>query len=365
MLQTRKSNPAVPREVIEECLQNKCLKTLEFMIQNDVIDVVPLFTSPTLDKHDAWFLTRIFFNSDRDRSLRHCDFWKTLLPCMLNTLLAKGLIPHIERTRDLLQLIACNDFTEIEYWLDNFARWYEKSAFTKMINELIVMLPDFTKMGSKEAYYFDSFHLDGFNHAHMAHTQYFHQVGNNLLAAFIFFKKKGGDDKYKYNVAAIQALIQKYSLDINAPNKTVEPYRGDSYYKDCDWYKDNDTPSDMTATYQTTFARVLNVVFQYDRGGCEMVLRFKEIIKLLMQTCDTSELENILHWYNKVGKKIVPELLASIPKLDDELNLSAMQRQARMRECAAWHRLFHNEDLLPVIQGYLDVDVPKKKRVFS
>ncbi|MHB1946971.1 MAG: hypothetical protein ACYCQI_02510 [Gammaproteobacteria bacterium] len=191
-------------------------------------------------------------------------------------------------------------------------------------------------------------------------TQYFHQVGNNLLSALIFFQPKDVHDRDKYQFTAqdIERLIKKYSLDTNAPNKIVKPYKDTAW---CRWYEHKLKASDMTATYQTTFGRVLNVLFQYARHSLPLIPRFKEVIKLLLSTCDLRELEKILHWYHHQNKDSSPELIESIQKIDAELNLSAIQQQVKMRECSSSHSLFRNEDLLPLVQGFLNTHVPEKR----
>ncbi|MHB1946970.1 MAG: hypothetical protein ACYCQI_02505 [Gammaproteobacteria bacterium] len=162
MSASRESKTA-PREVLEECFNYNSIKTLLFMIQSGAIDVESLFTSPVLNEQNAWILTRLFYVTDRRDSYEPCELWKSLLPCMLNTLHAKGFKPRPERTLALLQLIACTDFTRIEYWLDVFASFHDKQEYIKIVNQLIVTPPKFTKLANKNASYFSSFHLQGFH----------------------------------------------------------------------------------------------------------------------------------------------------------------------------------------------------------
>lgn len=256
--------------------------------------------------------------------------WESLLFCILNTLFKKGLKPLPERTLAILQLIACNDITIIEYWLDIFAQFYDKDTYTKIINRLIIAIPDFIQ--NVKGFGFGSdFYLNGFSL-----KQRLHNTGCNLLTAIIFFSKS--NDKYPFSVRDIERLIQKYSLDINAPNQVSKVTSHGHEEK-------GQAPSDMTTTYKTTFGRVVNVLFHYT--DADITNRFKAITKLLLPTADVSELEKILYWYTNLNKDVPPESIKRIQKIDVELNLA-------MRSCS--HSLFKNKDILPILQSYHSMD---------
>lgn len=346
MAQTREL-PLIQREALRECIDNKCIKTLLFMIESGAINIEAMFTNPVLSDDNAWFLQKIFFKmkDDLDRDEYYVglnNLWESLLFSMLNTLHIKGLKPLPERTIECLQLIACNDLTQIEKWLDVFAQFYDKDTFIKIVNRLIIAIPDFVK-NIKSLDTFHASQLDGF-----AFKRPLHKAGCNLLTALIFAKGKGKYHDQYVLVEDIQRLIQKYSLDVNAPNRVLKPtlsWLGGNRYEGYN-------PSDMTTSYATTFGRVVNFLFnlRYQDKAC----RFKDIVKLLLPTADVRELEKILFWYTNLYTEKTPRLIKKITEIESELCLG-------MRLCS--HSLFTNKDLLPILQSYHELKEEKAKPI--
>lgn len=338
---------------LQECIKHELIPTLKVLIIQNVINVEHLFTHPVLDDIHAWFLTVIFFKeTSSSRYIDGSKLWQSLLPLMVDVLKKKKLKPLPQRTQEILQLIACNDFSRIVTWLDQFSTFYTEEEFRNIVNNVIFELPEFCKLeDAKLGYFSRPFDFIGHNISESDKN-----IGHNLLSCFIFTKSQ--DDEFLFSPEQIKHFIKKYHLDTNAPNKTFPPTQT-HLSGICTGYHEGE---DMTLTYKTTLGRTFNVLCHlYKYIDKQPIERLKKILKILLETCNIDEVTQICNWYlstpppntySSYYKDRIKQIREAFKKM--QIDPDGILTFIGMKTCS--HTLFRNHHLLSIIEDYCKLD---------